>query len=94
MGCGECVFCSETDCTKAMKKWLQEEYEEKVDWSKVEVDTPILVRASAHNDWEKRHFAKYENGKIFAWRDGMTSFTVESGHTIQWNYAKLAEGKE
>lgn len=34
-----------------------------VDWSKVEVDTPIFVRNSIAEVWKCRYFAEYEDGK-------------------------------
>lgn len=62
-----------------------------VDWSKVAVDTPILVRRF-DDDWEKRHFAYFKNGKVYAWLGGATSWTVEnSEHVFSWQNAKLAE---
>lgn len=62
-----------------------------VDWPKVEVDTPILVRDQG-GTWYKRHFARYENGKVRAWDDGATSFT--GVYTKEWDYAKIAEVAE
>lgn len=88
--------CRGMDCTKChmlQMIWLLEDYKEpEVDWSKVEVDTPILVRQTEDEDreWERRHFAKYENGKVYAWGEGYTSWSSE-GHMVIWNYAKLAE---
>ena len=35
------------------------------DWSKVPVDTPILVRDHESALWRKAHFAKYKNNKIY-----------------------------
>lgn len=62
-----------------------------VDWSKVAVDTPILVRRF-DGDWEKRHFAYFKNGKVYAWLGGATSWTVEnSEHVFSLQNAKLAE---
>lgn len=60
-----------------------------VDWSKVEVDTPILVR----NDgcvWTKRYFAEYKNGKVRTYHNGATSWSSD-GRMGSWDYAKLAE---
>ena len=60
-----------------------------IDWSKVQVDTKIYVR---NNDMETlclRHFAKYEDGKVYAWRNGTTSFS--GSVCIEWEQAKLAE---
>ena len=76
--------------------WLLEEYEEpEVDWSKVEVDTPILVRDNENTAWMRRHFAKCENGDVWAWRDAQTSWTASFDDDITWwKYAKLAESEE
>lgn len=80
-------------CRMLQDIWLLEEYEElEVDWSKVEVDTPILVRDIPHGEWEKRYFAKYKDGEVFAWSDGRTSWTT-SGAMTPWRYAKLAESE-
>ena len=62
-----------------------------VDWSKVAVDTPILVRRF-NDDWEKRHFAYFKNGKVYAWLGGATSWTIEnSEYVFSCQNAKLAE---
>ena len=57
------------------------------------VDTPILVKNSKNDCWHERHFAKYVNGRVYAWNDGKTSWTEDG--VIAWEYAKLAEeGKQ
>ena len=62
-----------------------------VDWSKVQVDTKILVSEDG-KDWYRRYFAKYENGFIYAFPDGLSSFTAEESDIIYpWKYAKLCE---
>ena len=90
-------FCGETECeacATALQLWLDEEYEEpEIDWNKVEVDTPILVRESKDREWKRRHFAKYKDGIIFAWVGGNTSWTA-LGDAAKWKYAKLAESEE
>lgn len=64
-----------------------------VDWSKVPVDTPILVRDYNGYNWERRYFAKVENDKICAWDGGATSWSVGNGERCftSWRHAKLAE---
>lgn len=64
--------------------------EPEVDWSKVAVDTPILVKDFENENWLKRYFAKFENGKVYAWNDGRTSWSSTCDN-ISWKYAKLAE---
>lgn len=66
-----------------------DEHIDVVDWSKVAVDTPILVRSSIEEDWNRRHFAKYKDGKVCAWSYGKTSWSGE--RFIAWEHAKLAE---
>jgi len=62
-----------------------------VDWSKVKVDTPILV-SNDNKEWIKRYFARYENGNVYGWLNGKTSWTATGELSIgHWNYAKLAE---
>lgn len=62
------------------------------DWSKVPVDTPILVRDHESALWRKAHFAKYKNNKIYTWFCGRTSWSGTG--MVEWNYAKLAEDGE
>ena len=88
--------CNGTDCTKCRMLqaiWLLKDYEEpeepETDWSKVVIDTPILVRQDKTGYWLERHFAKYENGNVYAWVDGQTSWSTS--HITGWKYAKLAE---
>ena len=70
---------------------LQMEFEEIVDWSKVPVDTKILVSDNG-DTWYKRHFAKYETGSVHVFPDGRSSFTTEESDIIYpWKYAKLYE---
>ena len=73
--------------------WLDEEYQdqEEVDWSKVNVDTPILVSVDG-NRWYHRHFAEYCGGTVYAFDDGATSWTIDE--KTGWPYAKLAEPQE
>ena len=83
-------------CLVLQMLWLLEEYKEpeelEIDWSKIKVDTPILVRQGKNGKWLERHFAKYENGDVYAWIDGQTSWT--GADNIKWKYAKLAKDEE
>lgn len=63
-----------------------------VDWSKVAIDTPILVRNSNQKPWIKRYFAAFEKDKVRTWDCGSTSWSNgEIYETSEWMYAKLAE---
>lgn len=107
---GEPALCKETKCEYCdfnklnsckcseykFREWLDSEYvEPPVDWSKVAVDTPILVRDSEEDAWRKRHFAKIKNGTVFAWRGSATSWSARGSSDIRaWKMAKLAESEE
>ena len=94
--------CDVTDCDACHMLqilWLLEEYEEpeepEVDWSKVEVDTPILVRTVEWAEWARRYFAKYEDGMVYVWNLGRTSWSATYDKDVSaWPYAKLAESEE
>lgn len=92
----DCDYIGCSRCNMLQMIWLLEEYKEpeepEVDWNKVEVDTPILVRDSEDRSWIKRYFAKYENETIYAWDSGCTSWSAYG--LTEWKYAKLAEGEE
>lgn len=94
--CSDCAFNTHGKCCNdAIEKWANSEYvEPPVDWSKVAVDTPILVRDSREESWRKRHFAKYENGIVYAWDWGATSWSAHRSNITDWKMAKLAESEE
>ena len=98
--CGEdklqCMECWRDDgaICKALAKWAEQEYmedpeETEIDWSKVPMDTPIYVRDGKNQEWIPRHFAKYENGTVYAFTQGHTSFTKKDD-CFPFDYAKLA----
>ena len=91
--CSDCYFGFKVGikCNDACKEWCKSEYKEPpIDWSKVPVDTPILVRDSQDEEWHRRHFAKFEDGIVYAWDDGRTSWSSLSDEVVDWKYAKLA----
>ena len=95
-GCCGCDNLSNEDCGKQAEDWLFSEYEEpEIDWSKVKVDTPILVKSFKEAEWERRYFSKFKNGEVYAWKYGATSWTANNEYAvISWKYAKLAESEE
>ena len=88
-----CANTSCDQCKMLQMLWLLEDYEEtETDWSKVAVDTPILVRQTKDGEWLRRHFAKYEGGIVYTWKDSHTSWTEDC--MTGWDYGKLAESEE
>ena len=69
------------------------EEEHEIDWYKVAVDTPILVRDSESKAaWRHRYFAKYVHGVVYTWMLGRTSWSADNDDDIiAWKFAKLAE---
>lgn len=93
--CEDCYFEVDIDkkCGDACKEWCESEYKESpIDWSKIPVDTPILVKDLEDGKWVNRHFARFTDNCIYAWSDGKTSWSA-SGNNINdvtpWRYAKL-----
>ena len=83
-------------CHMLQMLWLLEDYEEpETDWSKVKIDTPILVRTDEATPWVRRYFAKYEDGMVYVWNLGRTSWSATNDKDVSaWPYAKLAESEE
>ena len=98
--CKTCDFYGNSDLCKGnvrtFREWLNSEYvEPPVDWNKVAVDTPILVKDVKSGEWNRGYFAMYENGTVFTWYHGATSWSAEGDSDIaSWRYAKLAESEE
>ena len=87
-GCNNCSALELLYPEETLKAVMQ--YHE-TDWTKVPVDTKILVKDFEEDEWDKRHFAKYENGEVYAYCDGNTSFTTD--RMSAWDFAKLYNEK-
>lgn len=93
LSCNECIFNEE--CDLKSQKWLVSEYKdpaENVDWSKVPIDTPVLVREYETDKWIPRYFAGInEDGNVIASDSGATSWSDDGENlTVNWKQAKLA----
>ena len=86
----KCECCTEEISFDNFEKIM--EYEPPVDWSKVPVDAKIYVRDNEDITWQKRHFSKYRDGRVYAFFGGKTSFTAyHDDDDRSWRHAKLAE---
>ena len=87
--------CSE--CNIKVREWLQEEYTPQIDWSKVPVDTPVFITVFGNKD-SRRYFCKYENGEVFTYDSGRTSWTAYDTEVsiTNWNvtYVQLARPED
>lgn len=89
-GCCEGIRCHDCKYVRNLAACMEAlNAEIKTDWSKVPVDTPILVKDNEKDEWTKAHFAKFEDGYVYSFLLGYTSWT--SGSMVNWQYAKLAE---
>lgn len=98
--CNDCLNCGENGrCKKdkeAIAKWMNEEYidpAERIDWSKIAIDTPILVRNDECNIWERGYFAGIGRDGIFVYPNGTTNFTQSSREDkpVVYKHARLAK---
>lgn len=95
--CNNCQF--DGDCRfDTIQKWLNSEYiepeKEEVDWSKVPIDTKVIVSDDNEN-WYRRHFAYYRDKRIWVFRSGLTSWTINDLSEVSgWKHGKLLEGGE
>lgn len=98
INCAKCGFniSGNMNCRIGLEHWCNSEYKEsEIDWSKVKVDTPIIVKNNEIDVWRKRHFAKYEDGLVYAWNCAVTSWSVLNREDVTgWKLAKLAESEE
>ena len=70
---------------------LREEYA-LMDWNKIDVDTPVLVRDNEDEPWTRGYFAFYSGGQVWTFMNGSTSWSVEDPNsTHPWNFAKVAD---
>lgn len=91
--CSKCLFSARYNntisCAITMAKWLVSEY--KVDWSKVPVDTPVLISVDNRN-WFNRHFAGVnEKGQPTVFCYGATQWSNGYKEPCHFKYIKLAE---
>lgn len=89
--CGDCLFISGDDCQKEALKWALRDETEPVDWCSVDINTPIEYRTSSDTEWQWHcgHFAKFENGVVYAWECGKTSWTADQNRCIPVKSAVL-----
>lgn len=96
--CENCQFNDECG-SDTLRKWLDSEYveseKEEVDWSKVPIDTKVLV-SDDNGNWVRGYFAGYDrrNKVIYTFTLGATSWTNEDMGRTEWRYGKLAEDEE
>lgn len=82
-------------CRKEILRWLKQPYEEpaiEIDWTKVPIDTPVMIKDDERDSWGKRFFAFYVTvdvkSRFCTWINGNTSQSTED--FISWRFCELA----
>lgn len=87
-----CEFAKGEDCGLKRMEWLSDEYID-IDWSKVEVDTLILV-SNDGNTWAYRYFAGTFFGRLYTFPFDHKSNDNKQMNLIEWKFGKLIEEEE
>lgn len=87
-----CEFAKGEDCGLKRMEWLSDEYID-IDWSKVEVDTLILV-SNDGNTWAYRYFAGEFFGRLYTFPFDHKSNDNKQMNLIEWKFGKLIEEEE
>lgn len=96
IACAECLFFKRgsAGCGVRMMEWLVAEYEEpEIDWTKVPIDTPVLI-ADGEGRWINRYFAGTDDeGNPIVFPNGTTSWSNMTNIRVPMHhkYIKLAE---
>lgn len=69
------------------------EFSEDVDWSKIPVDTKVMVYSN-DGEWHRKYFAKYERGEIYTFALNADSWSALPGKFEKWKDVILAESEE
>lgn len=94
--CDGCPMLDSSGCCRTVHLTQKQvdlimEWKPPVDWSKVPIDTRVIVWNDSTRK-HKRYFTKYANGKIYAFVDGATSWSGKPSLVYEWKYGELAEG--
>lgn len=87
-----CEFAKGENCGLKRMEWLSEEYID-IDWSKVDVDTLILV-SNDGNTWAYRYFAGTFFGRLYTFPFDNKSDNERQMNLIEWKFGKLIEEEE
>lgn len=94
-----CQIINCRGCQILVSLWLDDEYKHPEYWSKIPVNTPVLVRHNKNGKWFLRLFAKYDDGMVFTYPLSYFKETIGDHKSIDkylqtWNYIKLATSED
>lgn len=95
--CANCLFSTSGDCRKAKREWLDQpvfDPEKDIDWSKVPVDTPVLVWNTDTGEELRRYFCEIKCVGSYIFRTfaiGKTSWSADEDECDRsdWEHCKL-----
>ena len=93
LDCVDCLFREFDDCMKAKNEWLDQpviDPEKDIDWSKVPVDTPVIVWNTGEE--YRRYFCEIKSTGSCIFRTfaiGKTSWSAEEADRADWEHCKL-----
>lgn len=95
--CYDCLFLSDKiPCSYAKKKWLDQlaiDWDKDINWAKVPVDTPVIVKNELDPNEHRRYFKEKDEFYI-TFDEGMTSWSAyakEDNYVGEpWDICKLA----
>ena len=89
-----CNITSCSECHNRVKQWLEAEYEEpKIDWSKVPINTPVIVWNNEMFKYNRYFAGLSEDGSILTFINGGTKWSSEDVKCA-WNNVELANEKD
>ena len=98
--CDRCILNvvhnAEVKCGVAFEKWINSEYTDfGIDWSRVPIDTPVLVRDDEEDRFERRYFRGTElhNHLFITYPDGKTSWSSNL-LSENWKFCELAREED
>lgn len=89
---GKCIPQTCKEGRERITQWLDEEYEPQIDWSKVPVDTPVIVYCC--DEALPRYFANYDGECIYTFDSGRTSWSKETTGNPHWNVDMVELARE
>lgn len=86
-----CNITSCSECHSKVKRWLESEVE--IDWSKVPIDTPVIVWNNGMSKYNRYFAGLSDDGSILTFINGGTKWSSKD-ERCAWDNAELANEKD
>lgn len=103
IGDEKCVKCGSENLrwfNASKQEWTIEELKQagftveeqvQINWNKIEVDTPVLVKDNNMEKWVEAYFADFVDARVYTFPNGLTSHSYQGIFMVGWDEAKLVE---